>query len=319
MKPEASKKQKEQIKMTVFAKNLKRLRLAKNLTQEQVAQALGVSTQTVSRWECDTTLPDVLLLPQIAALYCVTIDELYRENSIVYENYAMRLLAVFEASHKPEDFMQAYIEYQKLLKSGQYCANDLRSYGILLQYMMEVCRDKAEETFNRVIKNGPAEDPDTYWSTQRQKCYFLGELGRNQETIDTFLPLVEAGSKELQEWICLIQAYSLDHDFEKGWAYLQRAQCIFPESTFLHNYAGDLLRSMKRYEEAFVRWKRALEMEPRWLDSAYAMGFCYEEMGEYGKAVEVFSQIADTMVARGFEAEVAFPRSLAENCRKKMT
>ena len=35
-----------------FANNLRRLRQAKNLTQEQAAEALGVSAQSVSRWEC---------------------------------------------------------------------------------------------------------------------------------------------------------------------------------------------------------------------------------------------------------------------------
>ena len=72
--------------MTVFTKNLKRLRIAKNMTQEQAAEALGVSTQTVSRWECNTTLPDVTILPKIAALYCVTIDDLYKETSTAYDN-----------------------------------------------------------------------------------------------------------------------------------------------------------------------------------------------------------------------------------------
>ena len=181
--------------MNVFAKNLKRFRIAKNMTQEQAAVALGVSTQTVSRWECNTTLPDVTMLPKISALYCVTIDDLYKENSVAYENYASRLCSVFEATHKPEDFMQAYAEYQKLLKSDEYTTNDLRSYAILHQYMMQVCRDKCEEVFERIIKRGSAEAPETYWSTCRQKVYFLWEIGRNQENIDTYLPLVEAGSK----------------------------------------------------------------------------------------------------------------------------
>lgn len=292
--------------------------MAKNITQEQAAEALGVSTQTVSRWECNTTLPDVTMLPKIAAVYCVTIDDLYRENSVVYDNYASRLLSLFEASHKPEDFMQAYLEYRKLLKSGRYTMEDLRSCGILYQYMMQICREKAEEFFDRVIKAGPEENPETYWSTQRQKGYFLSEIGRNRESIDRFLPLVEVGSDELQEWICLIQAYSLGENLEAAWEWTQKAEEKFPESATLHIYAGDLLRAMKRYEEAFPHWKRALEMEPKWFDAAYSMGFCYEELGEYAKAYEVFSWIAEELEQRGFDGEVAFPRNMAQKCKENM-
>ena len=305
--------------MTVFTKNLKRLRVAKNMTQEQAAEALGVSTQTVSRWECNTTLPDVTILPKIAALYCVTIDDLYKETSTAYDNYAQRLGSVFEASHKPEDFMQAYVEYQKLLKSGEYTTEDLRLYGILHQYMMQVCRDKAEEIFNRVIKKGPEENVDTYWSTQRQKGYFLWEIGRNQENIDAFLPLVEGGSNDLQEWICLIQAYSFAGDYATAWAWAQKAEAKFPESAALHIYAGDLLRSMKRCDEAFPHWRRSLEMNPECLAGAYSMASCYEEMGDYENACAVYTQIADNLERRGFDAEVNWPRSLAEKCREKIS
>ena len=304
--------------MTVFSRNLKRFRVAKSMTQEQAAEALGVSTQTVSRWECSTTLPDVTILPKIAELYCVTIDDLYKETSIAYDNYAQRLGCIFEASHRPEDFMRAYMEYQKLLRSGEYTPEDLRLYGILHQYMMQVCRDKAEEVFDRVIRKGPEEDPETYWRVRRQKGYFLWEIGRNQEYIDEFLPLVEAGSRDLQAWICLIQAYTFGKEYDAAWHWVQKAEAKFPESATLHIYTGDLLRTMKRYEEAFPHWKRALEMEPQWLDAAYSMGFCYEEMGEYEKAYEVWTQIAESLEQRGFEAEVNLPRSLARKCREKI-
>ena len=305
--------------MNIFSKNLKRFRVAKNMTQEQAAEALGVSTQTVSRWECNTTLPDVTVLPKIAALYCVTIDDLYKETSVAYDNYASRLCSVFEASHKPEDFMQAEMEYRKLLKSGEYTTEDLRSYGILHQYMMQVCRDKAEELFDRVIKKGPAENPEVYWSTRRQKGYFLWEIGRNQENIDTFLPFVEAGSNELQEWICLIQAYTFAENLDTAWEWVRKAESKFPENAILHIYAGDLLRSMKRYDEAFTHWKRALEMEPEWCDAAYSMASCYEEMGDYAKAYEVWTQLADGLEQRGFESEVTLPRSQAQKCREKIS
>ena len=305
--------------MTVFSQNLKRFRISKNMTQEQAAEALGVSTQTVSRWECNTTLPDVTILPKIASLYCVTIDDLYRESSVAYDNYAQRLGSVFEASHKPEDFMQAYMEYQKLLKSGEYTIEDLRLYGILHQQMMQVCRDKAEEIFDRVIKKGPAEDPETYWSTRRQKGYFLWEIGRNQENIDEFLPLIENGSNDLQEWICLIQAYTFAENYDAAWKWVQNAEAKFTESAILHIYAGDLMRSMKRYEEAFPHWKRALEMEPEWCDAAYSMASCYEEIGDWENAYAAYIQIAENLEQRGFDAEVNLPRTLAHKCREKIS
>ena len=304
--------------MTVFSKNLKRFRTAKNMTQEQAAEALGVSTQTVSRWECNTTLPDVAVLPKIAALYCVTIDDLYKETSVAYDNFAQRLGSIFEASLKPEDFLRADMEYRKLLKSGEYTTDDLRLYGILYQEMMYVCIKKAGEMFDQVIQRGPAENPEVYWSTRRQRGYFLWEIGRNQENIDSYLPLVEAGSSELQEWVCLIQAYSFAEDYDAAWKYLQMAESKFPESATLHIYAGDMLRSMKRYDEAFLHWRRALEMEPQWCDAVYSMASCYEELGDYAKAYEVYTQIADNLESRGFEAEVNYPRSLANKCREKI-
>lgn len=305
--------------MTIFSKNLKRFRVAKNMTQEQAAEALGVSTQTISRWECNTTLPDVTILPRIAALYCVTIDDLYKESSVAYDNYAQRLGSIFEATLKPEDFLRADMEYRKLIKSKDYTTEDLRLYGILYQHMMYVCIKKAGEIFERAIKRGPAEDPEAYWSTRRQKGYFLWEIGRNQENIDEFLPLVEAGSNELQEWVCLIQAYSFAEDFHAAWEWVKKAEAKFPESATLHTYTGDLLRSMKRYDEAFQHWKRALEMEPQWCDAAYSMASCYEEMADYANAYAVYNQIADNLESRGFDAEVNWPRTLAHKCWEKIS
>lgn len=304
--------------MTVFSKNLKRFRVAKNMTQEQAAEALGVSTQNVSRWECNTTLPDVTILPKIAALYCVTIDDLYRESSVAYDNYAQRLGCVFEASLKPEDFLRADMEYRKLLRSENYTTEDLRLYGILHQHMMYVCIEKAGELFDRVIKKGSDEDPRVYWSTRRQKAYLLWEIGRNQENIDAFLPLVEAGSNELEEWVCLIQAYCFAGENDLAWKWVKEAEAKFPESATLHIYTGDLLRAMKRYEEAFPHWRRALEMEPQWCDAAYSMASCYEEIGDWANAYAVYTQIADNLEQRGFEAEINWPRSLANACREKM-
>ncbi|MBQ9151336.1 MAG: helix-turn-helix transcriptional regulator [Clostridia bacterium] len=59
-----------------IAENIRRLRQEQNLTQAQLADRLGVSYQAISRWENETTYPDIELLPTIAALFGVTVDEL---------------------------------------------------------------------------------------------------------------------------------------------------------------------------------------------------------------------------------------------------
>lgn len=63
----------DQIKIGTF---LKLLRKEKNLTQEQLAEQLGVSTITVSRWENGNNMPDISLLSEIAEFYDVSIPEL---------------------------------------------------------------------------------------------------------------------------------------------------------------------------------------------------------------------------------------------------
>lgn len=55
---------------------LKALRKEKGLTQEQLAEALLVSSKTVSRWETGTNLPDLSILLQIAAFYEVEVKEI---------------------------------------------------------------------------------------------------------------------------------------------------------------------------------------------------------------------------------------------------
>ena len=62
--------------MTEFCKRFKELRTERNLTQTDVANALGVTTQAVSKWESQSSLPDIAMLIPIADFYGVTVDYL---------------------------------------------------------------------------------------------------------------------------------------------------------------------------------------------------------------------------------------------------
>ena len=55
---------------------IKRLRRDRDITQEQLAEYLGISTGAVSQWECDRTAPDITQLPLLANIFDVSADEL---------------------------------------------------------------------------------------------------------------------------------------------------------------------------------------------------------------------------------------------------
>ena len=60
-----------------MGKEIRRLRNDRGITQEALASALNVTAQTVSKWECGNSVPDVQLLPEIAIFFGVTIDRLF--------------------------------------------------------------------------------------------------------------------------------------------------------------------------------------------------------------------------------------------------
>ena len=59
-----------------IGENLRRLRREQNMTQETLAEKLGTSFQSVSRWENGTTYPDIEFLPAIARIFGTTVDNL---------------------------------------------------------------------------------------------------------------------------------------------------------------------------------------------------------------------------------------------------
>ena len=60
-----------------MGKNIARLRKEQGLTQSDLADKLSVSYQAISQWERGETIPDVMCLPDIAAVFDVSVDELF--------------------------------------------------------------------------------------------------------------------------------------------------------------------------------------------------------------------------------------------------
>ena len=69
-----------------FSNNFKELRKLQELTQEQIAEMLGVTSQAISKWECGTSYPDIEMLPVIANFFRVSTDYLLGVDIARQEN-----------------------------------------------------------------------------------------------------------------------------------------------------------------------------------------------------------------------------------------
>ena len=63
---------------------IKQLRVKSGLTQEQLANKIGVTPQSISKWETEATMPDITMLPLISTEFGITIDENSVRNNSAY-------------------------------------------------------------------------------------------------------------------------------------------------------------------------------------------------------------------------------------------
>ncbi|MDE7222332.1 MAG: helix-turn-helix domain-containing protein [Acetatifactor sp.] len=85
------------------------LRREKRITQEQLAQAMGVTNQAVSKWESGQSYPDITLLPRLAAYFQVTVDELLGVSEPQsMRNVYLGIKELFQETPEEESFSLAF-------------------------------------------------------------------------------------------------------------------------------------------------------------------------------------------------------------------
>ena len=141
-----------------IAENLKSLRKKKDLTQEEVAEILGVSPQSVSKWERGDTYPDITLLPALANLYKVSVDTIIGMDRI---NDGQARSALFIAGHqlmRQKDYRAAAELFTNALKTFP---NDM---GFMLELALslsiesdEAKLSKGVDLCERVLSGNPSE------------------------------------------------------------------------------------------------------------------------------------------------------------------
>ena len=116
----------------LIGKRIKDLRKERHMTQEKLAELIGISFQAVSKWENNIALPDITLVPKLAQIFGVSIDELFSYNQkeirAEIERYVIDARKYIENDHEKgrailEEALKKYPENDILLDNLLYFLN----------------------------------------------------------------------------------------------------------------------------------------------------------------------------------------------------
>lgn len=103
-----------------LGKNIQHLRKQKKITQEQLAETMSVSRQTISRWEADEIIPELNKIVALSELFSCKIDALVKDDMTAYDEIyseviikrvpAFKMARYVMISPKPEDDVNTYMD-----------------------------------------------------------------------------------------------------------------------------------------------------------------------------------------------------------------
>jgi transcriptional regulator with XRE-family HTH domain len=315
-----------------IGKKIKALRIQKELTQEELAAKLNMSSQAVSKWENNVTMPDIQLLPRLSVLLGVTIDELF---ALTDDTHLERIGNMIQMEHviSRDDF--AYAEQflkDKLQDDGKraQCLTLLAELHLhrakehrdtAARYakdaLLSAPHDKRSHNALRDAENGPlfdwnfsnhhkligyykefmASHPD-YWQGYKWLMNYLLADGRCAE------------AKEVLEQL---------NDIHPGYLYplygglISKEEGNLPQALFIWEQMteqyprewrawssrGDCMAKLCRYDEAIAYYANGYELQPhpKFTDSLEATAHIYSIQGQYKKAAEKLEEIIALLAA----------------------
>jgi transcriptional regulator with XRE-family HTH domain len=184
--------------MLYIAENIKSLRRSMDLTQEDVAEMLGVSPQSVSKWERGDTYPDITLLPALAILFKTSIDALVGMDKI---NSMKARNTIFQSEH-------AYLNSGDYFKAAEVLEEGLKTfpndYGMMSDLALVFSLDKSPEKLKqsvmlceRVLSGNSSEK--VRHTTRAALCFIYMKIGDKEKAmaIARSLPHVRESREEI--------------------------------------------------------------------------------------------------------------------------
>ena len=299
---------------------IKALRLRKGVTQEALAEHLGVTAQAVSKWERGSASPDISLLPALSVYFGVTIDELFSlSDDVRMERIQNMLWDVRYLSPADADSAREFL----LDKARREPCNG-EPHAMLAQMENHMARghramaeEYAKEAIRRdhTIKSAHAELTEAMggvcgdWHTQNHHAlieYYQDYVRLHPEHVSGYLwlleQLIDADRLAEASDYCDNMAqhdHSFRTDFYRGLIALRAGKEAEAERHFeamLREHGdewvvwmsmGDIRARQGRYEESKVCYRRYLSLQqpPRYTDGCTAIAQICEIQGDHAGAI----------------------------------
>lgn len=198
-----------------IGENIKRLRRERDMTQEELAEQLSVSFQSVSRWENNACYPDMELIPEIAAFFGVTADDLMGLNAAREEAEIRAVLDDFQLAISEGNIERCIEIARSGLKAhpGSYAIMNKLMYALFMsgddsadipnwKENMEKYDHEITQLGERIMKYCP--DQNIRFEATARLAFNHCEMGRKQQSREIYesLPGIEH-SRESYIWWAL--------------------------------------------------------------------------------------------------------------------
>lgn len=294
--------------MTVIpiGENIRKLRVEQNVTQEKLADHLGVSGQAVSKWENQTTQPDIALLPDIAAYFGVAIDELFNSKMTVYGNAEGRLVSIYEIERTDEAYERAHEAYERLFSRGEGDASDRFSFALIHRMRAMDLEQRAEWEFRAIIEELEEARGVDYYQSHNQLIKMLVRTGRGAEAVEFNRVALEREPDEPQRYIMMSLAYDFTKDYEREREVIEEGLARFRDHAELTLCKAGVEHSVGNYEKSIALSDRAFELNPEMAPALHQKADSLMALKRYREGTDVWREVAKWLWARGYDLDARF-------------
>ena len=299
---------------TKLGVRLRSLRHERGLTQEALASQLGVTYQAVSKWENNTTMPDVAMLPQIAMVLGVTIDALF---SVDRTDEVRRVDLILQQNIlSDEQFSYAARVLDAVLRDDPDDTDAKKRY--LRLYLLRRHSDRlvAEEILSKLWTAG-CDDAQLYYDL-RELCGGGSEVRHADNTrfVGVSTDYVKSHPAEIKVREYLFEALLELRRYDDASALTENLPTDDIYSAYLPEiWCGDLLLAHGNTDGAAAVWKTVPASNHK---GQYEVGVRLERLGDTDGAASCFeASFAAAEVPRDLSAmySLAFLRERQGNIR----